>query len=116
MQTGRWASPTRCGLTRSGHRLEVSGEIDEANANALGTHLGEALDDGVTVVDLTAVTFFSAAGVRMLLEVGRGAAVAVRVCCSPQVWRILDVCGVPAVDGLVLEPPPNHLPVEGAVS
>ncbi|WP_035855074.1 STAS domain-containing protein [Cryptosporangium arvum] len=104
MQTGRSAGPVRCGPVRSGHRLAVSGEIDQANAAALGV----ALEDGVTVLDLTGVTFFGVAGVRVPLEIGAVAAGrghVVRVSCSSPVRRVLEVCDLPAVAGLELDGP-----------
>ena len=115
MQTGRSENLTRCGLIRSGHRLAVSGEIDEANASALGKHIGAAFGTGVTVVDLSEVTFFSAAGLRAVLGLGPIATrhgVDVRVRCSPQVWRVVELCGIPSIGGLLLEPP-RRPPTEG---
>lgn len=112
MQTGRSGS-TRCGLTRSGHCLEVSGEIDESNADDLGSDLETGLTEGVTLVDLTAVTFFGAAGIRTLLRLGPVATrlgLVVRVRCSAQVRQVLDVCAITTVAGLVLEPPSTRFP------
>jgi anti-anti-sigma factor len=53
--------------------LEVDGEIDLASADELRTALEEALaSDPSTEVDLSGVSFFDAAGLRILLQVASG--------------------------------------------
>ncbi|WP_143175369.1 STAS domain-containing protein [Cryptosporangium aurantiacum] len=107
MHTGRSESLVRCDLTRSGECLAITGEIDEANASALADRIGAALADRITLLDLRGVTFFSAAGVRMLLLVGPAVGVTdsgLRVRCSTAVWRIVALCGVAEVSGLLFEP------------
>ena len=55
-------------------RFELHGEIDCANVVRLGNELAAALDatDADAELDLVDVDFVSVAGVRMLLELGRG--------------------------------------------
>ncbi|TQS42138.1 STAS domain-containing protein [Cryptosporangium phraense] len=100
MHTGRPESLLRCALRTTGDRFVVAGEIDEANASALGERL---YAQPVATLDLANVTFFSAAGLRVLLTLGPIACaegVVVDVHCSPPVWRILELCDCRDVPGL----------------
>jgi anti-anti-sigma factor len=96
----------RCELSWSDGRLAVAGEIDAANAGAIADRMHAAITTDVRVIDLSEVTFFSAAGVRMLLAAGASARMldsVVLVPCPPPVWMILDLCDLPAISGLSLE-------------
>ncbi len=53
--------------------LHVSGDLDVLTAPTLSTHLDVALTDApaVVIVDITAVTFLSSAGIGLLVETHR---------------------------------------------
>lgn len=94
-----------CGLTWLGDGVLVAGEIDHGNADILADRLCVAIADTVRLVDLTAVTFFGAAGIRLLVSIAaaaRNAGVTVRVNCSPVVRRVIGLCGVIEIAGLAL--------------
>ncbi|GAA3392522.1 STAS domain-containing protein [Cryptosporangium minutisporangium] len=108
MRMGHSGNLSRCDLTRTGACLAIAGEIDEDSASPLVERAAAAIGGGVTRLDLSGVTFFSAAGVRVLVLLGGSAEaehVVVRVTCSMIVWRILELCGIRQVTGLLLEPP-----------
>jgi anti-anti-sigma factor len=95
-----------CELAWSDHGLVVTGEIDAANADALAERVRDLIADGGTVIDLAAVGFFGVAGARMLLSAGsfaHGTDRIVHVICSPAVWRVLYLCGMTDIPGLVLD-------------
>lgn len=74
----------------------LAGEIDQASIVAARVTLADALSSSTTVVciDMAEVTFFSAAGVRLLLElVERGLEVEL-VGAPRQVRRVLEICEV----------------------
>lgn len=58
-------------IQRADHRgstvVVVEGEIDLATAPAVEKALGKAADEGISVVDLTGVTFIDSTGLRALL-------------------------------------------------
>jgi len=75
--------------------LSVRGEVDTATAHDLDDAY-ESLrpdPDGLTV-DLSGVTFFSAAGVTRLVRWGSQTGGPLRIVVSPQVERLLAICGV----------------------
>jgi anti-sigma B factor antagonist len=79
-------------------RCAVTGEVDVLTAPALRAQLMSAGDVHCrdVVVDLTAVTFFAAAGLHVLDDVRhahRGARELLVVGASPQVDRVFDLCG-----------------------
>jgi anti-anti-sigma factor len=113
MQVGRSESLSGCRVTWSDARVVLSGEIDELNADEVADRLRAGLTSPVTIMDLSAVTFFSAAGVRCLGRVGAAASAMdaiVRVTCSPHVWRIMDVCGGNDMPGLMLDQAGDRAP------
>lgn len=78
----------------------AAGEVDSATVPQLREQLREALSDGPRhlVVDLSAVTFFSAAGLHALDEAGTEQDEAhelVLVGKARPVVRVLDICDVP---------------------
>jgi anti-anti-sigma factor len=106
-----------CQLVSTDDAVVVSGEIDQVNADAVAERLCAAITGSITVVDLGAVTFFSAAGVHLLAAVGAAARTAdaiVHVTCSAPVWRIVDLCGAAELAGLVLDRLPDPAGAAGA--
>jgi anti-anti-sigma factor len=86
-----------CWAERDGEVLRLGGEIDICNAPEVTDWIVTAVRDGASHLDLSAVRFCGAAGVRALLT-GRDAVCAddgrLHVICSPQVLRALWVCGL----------------------
>lgn len=83
--------------------LAIGGEIDAVTSRAAGTKLHYAVaglpPPDVVVVDLSAVTFFSAAGVRMLAKVHRSCVehhVTLRIVAADHtiVQRVLLIAGL----------------------
>ena len=91
--------------------VELGGEIDLANAGALGDALCGALDrtTGARVVDLTAVSFIDSSGIAMMLRVHQYAANLGRTVSwrgvAPGPARALEICGV--FDVLNIDPAPQ---------
>ena len=89
-------------------RVELGGEIDLANAGALGDALCGALDrtTGARVVELTAVSFIDSSGIAMMLRVHQYAANLGRTVSwrgvAPGPARALEICGV--FDALNIDP------------
>jgi anti-anti-sigma factor len=115
MHVGRSELLAGCKVGWSDGRITLSGDIDELNADTVAERIRTGIANATTVpvLDLTGVTFFSAAGVRLLMAVAaaaRAADVVVRVTCSPTVWRIADLCGGTDVPGLVLDKADSHDP------
>jgi len=81
-------------------RVRIVGEIDMATIGALRTAFAEILETWAPerlVVDLTRVTFLSAAGVRVFVQVGKrmhrdGAVLAIDPV-SPVADRVMQACG-----------------------
>lgn len=97
---------TGCEVVWSTGSITISGEIDVANAPALGQRMRALVRTGQLVVDCRSVTFLDIAGLRMLAEVGVAAlAAGVTVClrCSPVVTELMDLCGVRELPGVALE-------------
>jgi anti-anti-sigma factor len=94
-----------CSFRRIGPVLYLSGEIDLANAADIAREVVAAVEDGVHCLDLSAVAFCDAAGLRVLLA-GRDRLVergrALRLVCSPIVLRLLEICDLTDVDGLIV--------------
>src|SRR5262245_35289100 len=119
MRMGRSELLAGCMVTWTDGRITLSGDIDELNADAIADRMCARMTGGNTIstVDLTGVTFFSAAGIRMLAKIGVAARhrdAIVHVTCSPKVWRIVALCGGSALPGLVLDQAGRHDP--GATS
>jgi anti-anti-sigma factor len=92
-----------CDVQRVRDELWFCGEIDESNADGLAERAVAEIRAGVACLDLSQVRFFGAAGVRMMFALRAAAASldgGVRVVCSPEVMRTLQVCRLTAVDGL----------------
>lgn len=95
-----------CELVWTDEKVAVSGSIDQVNAGSVGEHVCAAIGGAVTVIDLSQVTFFSAAGLHLLEAVSAAAGSAdaiVHVECSDAVWQILNVCEATDLPGLVLD-------------
>lgn len=88
--------PPLCEVPRAGDELWFSGEIHESNADDLAARTVAEIHAGIICLDLSAVRFFAAAGVRMMFTIRASATSldgGVRVVCSPQVMR--TPAGVP---------------------
>ena len=82
-------------VERTATVLHVSGEIDAAAAAEFSRTLRLCDDDHVVqALDLTAVTFFSAAGVRCLVEADWPWRPHVPLLASSAVRRVLGVCNL----------------------
>jgi anti-sigma B factor antagonist len=85
--------------------LQVDGEIDISTADQLRTALEKALSaDPTLVVDMGGVTFFDAAGVRVLLQVAaaRNGAGPLTLLNAPRVKRVLDIVGLSDLSCIVI--------------
>jgi anti-anti-sigma factor len=111
------ARSLRCDVRRIGDELWFFGEVDETNADDLTARAVAEIRDGTVCLDLSQVRFFGAAGTRMMFA-ARAAAAAVdgqvRVVCSREVMRTLELCRLTAVDGLRLRPVPRTRDDDGA--
>jgi anti-anti-sigma factor len=100
-----WRRSDRCVLRRDGDSLRLRGDIDPDSAAMVTERIVAAVRSGVWQLDLSAVRFCSADGVRALLA-GRDAARAagrdLYLACSPQVLRVLRICGLSEHHGLVV--------------
>lgn len=58
-----------CHSDDAGHRIELAGELDLANASVLEAELERALRDGTgaVVVDMSALTFIDSTGIALLV-------------------------------------------------
>lgn len=75
--------------------VEVAGEVDSTTEEAFATALSVCNDDTtVAALDLTGVSFFSAAGVRCFVRHGWTTAAHPMVIASPVVRRVLTICEV----------------------
>ena len=84
-------------VDRSAGVVTLAGEIDEDNAAMVTDCLVAEISAGAGRLDLSGVSFISAAGVRALLT-GHGALrpgdPELRVTCSPIVLRVMVICGL----------------------
>ena len=89
---------------RDGAVLHLSGDIDQANWLVVADRVAAELRSGVVELDLTAVGFFGAAAVRALLVARDRSrlAASLRLTCSPTVIRVLTICGLKTLDGMVV--------------
>jgi anti-sigma B factor antagonist len=102
-------------------RVRIVGEIDMATIGALRTAFAEILETCAPerlVVDLTRVTFLSAAGVRVFVQVGKrmrrdGAGFAIDPV-SPVADRVLQACGCGELVGTALAASPGVTPLRRA--
>jgi anti-anti-sigma factor len=86
------------------HRPSLSGEIDLANASAIGRELlGHALESlsRTLVLDCSALTFVDSSGIDMLVQLGRLSERRVElVNVPPDVARTFEICGLAAMFGI----------------
>jgi anti-anti-sigma factor len=102
-------------------RVRIVGEIDMATIGALRTAFAEILEARAPerlVVDLTRVTFLSAAGVRVFVQIGNrvrrdGAEFAIDPV-SPVAARVLLACGCGELVGTALAASPGVTPLRRA--
>ena len=96
-------APTQLLITRSADLdgrplLTVAGELDMAVTDELGTAAREHRVGGqVLTMDLSGVTFMDSTGVGLLLRLAQEAATdgwGLSVIASPQVWRVVELCGL----------------------
>ena len=75
--------------------VEVVGEVDSTTEATFATALSVCNDDTtVAALDLSGVSFFSAAGVRCFVGQGWTVRAHPMVIASPAVRRVLTICGV----------------------
>jgi anti-anti-sigma factor len=99
----------RCDVQRIGDELWFSGAVDESNADDLTALAVAEIRAGIVCLDLSQVRFFAAAGIRLLFATRSAAAALdgrVRVVCSREVMRTLELCRLTAIDGLRMSPAP----------
>lgn len=102
--------PPLCGVRRVGDNLLFFGEIDQSNADDLAARAVAGIQTGIVCLNLSQVRFFSAAGIRMMVAAHTAATSVtggLRVVCSAEVMRILQLCRLTGVDGLRLTPAPE---------
>ncbi|HSL58331.1 MAG TPA: STAS domain-containing protein [Acidimicrobiales bacterium] len=90
--------------------VTVNGEVCAYSAPGLATRLWPALDarPRTVVLDFRGITFFDAAGVRVLVELRRRAGdrdIRVEMLASPAVRRVLSLCRLDDLVVLVDRPP-----------
>ena len=91
------ASPSGPGLRWRIDRgvLQVVGEVDLTSEESFATALSVCHDDTtVAALDLSGVSFFSAAGVRCFVRQGWTTAAHPMIIASPAVRRVLTICEV----------------------
>jgi anti-anti-sigma factor len=102
------AEPPLCTVQRIGDELCLFGEIDESNADELAACVVAEIRAGIIGLDLSLVRFFGVAGIRVLFA-ARTAATSrdggLRVVCSPEVMRTLQLCRLTVLRGLHLTAP-----------
>jgi anti-anti-sigma factor len=84
--------------------LLLSGEIDMSNGPVVTEWIITAVTAGATRLDLSSVSFISAAGVSALIagrDAGRSANTRLTVVRSPMVLRVLSLC-LSEADGLTV--------------
>lgn len=75
--------------------LAVAGEVDAMTVGAFSTALAVCNDDTtIAALDLSAVTFFSAAGVRCFISHGWTSRAHPMIIASPMVLRVLAACDI----------------------
>jgi anti-anti-sigma factor len=86
-----------CWVDRTTDVLTVTGDVGEENIAAFTEQVVAAVTAGVTHLDLSGVSFFSAAGVRAVLaghQLLPAQVTALQVTCSPVVLRVVQACGL----------------------
>ncbi len=90
-----------------------TGEIDQSNADELAARAVAEVRAGTACPDLSQVRFFGAAGLRVMFAaqaVATSLDGGIRVVCSPEVMRTLQICRFTVDHGLLRmahEPPPS---------
>lgn len=102
--SSRAGGATGCSVRRDGTILHVAGDIDASNWSAVAERITAAVSGGVVEVDLTRLAYCGADGVRALLRgfQARRPAGTVRLICAPKVYRVLRICDLVNMDGLVV--------------
>jgi anti-anti-sigma factor len=80
-----------------GREIRVTGELDLANVPLLRDACSTAAADrrdGRLVLDLAGVTFIDSTGIHGLIDAYESHADRLRIITSPEVSRMLDVCGL----------------------
>jgi anti-anti-sigma factor len=94
-------SPTRCSVRRDGSVLHLLGDIDVGNWATVRERVAAEVGSGVRTLDLTAVRYFGAAGVRAVLDARPSGAV-LTVRCAPAVYRVMRISDLLDAEGLVV--------------
>lgn len=92
---------TRCSVHRAGPVLHLVGDIDVGNWASVHEQVVAEVGDGVRTLDLTAVRYFGAAGVRAVLDARPSGAV-LTVRCAPAVYRVMRISDLLDAEGLVV--------------
>jgi anti-anti-sigma factor len=90
---------------RDGRVLRLGGEIDVANAEAVRDRLVAEVCSGVDHVDLSGVDFYGVSGLEALLDAHallRSHGGILHLTCPPIVVRLLQVCGLVELEGLIV--------------
>ncbi len=80
--------------TETGALIEVRGELDLANADAVATAIAGVANGGVTTLDLSGIRFLDSTGLRMLLVNARTFGDGLSIIPSPAVTRTIEIAGV----------------------
>jgi anti-anti-sigma regulatory factor len=103
-EASRAGQAKRCSVRRDQFGLHLFGDVDQENWLEIAGYVAAEARSDVRSVDLTGMKYFGADGVRALLS-GRAAlppGTALQVRCPPTVFRVLCICGLDHVDGLVV--------------
>lgn len=95
---------TRCSIHRDGATVRLAGDIDVGNWVDIGGRVAAEVGTGCRYLDLTAMRYFGAAGVRVVLKAhgARPAGVTLQVVCAPSVFRVMRISGLLVTEGLVV--------------
>ncbi|GAA0897578.1 hypothetical protein GCM10009557_72390 [Virgisporangium ochraceum] len=91
----------RCSVHRDGSVLHLVGDIDIGNWSMLRERVAAEIGAGVRTLDLTAVRYFGAAGVRVVLD-ARPSGGTPTVRCAPAVYRVMRISDLLDEEGLVV--------------
>ena len=98
-----------CSIRRVGDVVVAVGEVDAANADWVRDRIGE--ETGVRVLDWSGVRFCSAAGISVLLDLGRSAAArgaVLELVCPSSLRRLLRLSLAAPLAGIVVLPAEDH--------
>lgn len=103
-------SPERLSVVDAATVIKVAGEVDLATTDDFRRALAVCdRDPVVRALDLSGVSFFSAAGVRCFVEADWPRRPHVDIIAAPPVRRVLDLCGL----GFLLASQPWSQPFDG---